>query len=329
MNGRRLSVDAAERGIRARDRGVLARAITLVESSRDDDRRAAEELVGRLLPGAGRARRIGISGAPGVGKSTLIESLGTHLLDLGLTLAVLAVDPSSRATGGSILGDKTRMPRLAADPRAYVRPSPAGTELGGVARNTREALLVCETFGCDVIFVETVGVGQSETEVAEMVDTFLLLTLGGAGDDLQGIKRGIMELVDIAAVNKADGDGLPAARRAARDLSSALRFMRRRFDAWEPKATTVSGKTGEGIDALWAMLIAHRDAIEASGELLTLRRSQARRALWRDVERALVADLRARADVAARLADLEAKVEAGEVSPSAAARELVMLVRGG
>lgn len=324
---RRLGAAEAERGLRDRDRGVLARAITLVESVRDRDRTAAEDLLGRIAPLTGHARRVGISGPPGVGKSTLIDALGSHLIGLGLSPAVLAVDPSSQTTGGSILGDKTRMPRIAFDPRAYVRPSPAADHLGGVARKTREAMLLCEAFGFDVVIVETVGVGQSETEVASMVDTFVLLAQGGAGDELQGIKRGIMERVDVVAVNKADGDGLPSARRATRDLSAALHLMRRRFDAWSAKALMVSAKTGQGIDELWRTITEHRDAIERSGELASLRGDQAKRWLRTEVETRLFAELTARPEVRAKLAELETRVSRGEIPASVAATDLFALFK--
>jgi LAO/AO transport system kinase len=318
-----LGVDAAVDGILARDRGVLARAITLIESSRDDDRARAEEVIAKLLPKAGSAVRVGLSGVPGAGKSTFIEALGTSLIEAGKTVAVLAVDPSSASTGGSILGDKTRMPRLAVDPRAFVRPSPAGGELGGVARRTREAMLLCEAFGFDVVIVETVGVGQSESAVADMVDTFVLVALPGAGDELQGIKRGVMELVDIVAVNKADGDNVARAKRSERDIRAALHYQRRRFRSWEPRVLPVSALEGKGIMDLWALVEEHHKAIEESGELEALRKAQAKRWLWSLLQEGLVGALRANAAVNQRLASLEAAVEAGEVSPPAAARELL------
>jgi LAO/AO transport system kinase len=321
----RLDVAEAERGILARDRGVLARAITLVESQRPDDRLRAEELVTRLLPRAGGAIRVGLSGVPGVGKSTLVETLGGMLLERGMTLGVLAVDPSSASTGGSILGDKTRMPKLSVDPRAFIRPSPAGGELGGVARRTREAIVVLEAFGFDVVLVETVGVGQSEAAVAGMVDTFVLLALPGAGDELQGLKRGVMELVDLVVVNKADGDNVARAKRAARDLKAALQFQRRRFSAWQPRVLTVSALTGAGIAELWSAVLDHRAAIEASGELVAQRRSQNRRWMWSLVREELEGAFRSSPGVARRLAAVEADVEAGRTAPGRAARELLDL----
>ncbi|NUO50419.1 MAG: methylmalonyl Co-A mutase-associated GTPase MeaB [Polyangiaceae bacterium] len=319
-----LGVDAAVDGILARDRGVLARAITLIESTREEDRVRAEAVIAKLLPKTGSALRVGLSGVPGAGKSTFIETLGTSLIEAGKTVAVLAVDPSSTSTGGSILGDKTRMPRLAVDPRAFVRPSPAGGELGGVARRTREAMLLCEAFGFDVVIVETVGVGQSESAVADMVDTFVLVALPGAGDELQGIKRGVMELVDIVAVNKADGDNIARARRSERDVRAALHYQRRRFRSWEPRVLSVSALEGKGISEVWASVEEHRAALEASGELLALRKAQLRRWLWSLLQEGLVAALRASPKVNARLSALEIAVEAGEVSPPAAARELLL-----
>ncbi len=322
----RLSVDEAVAGIARGDRGVLARAITLVESVRDDDRRRAEELVTRILPETGRALRVGISGAPGVGKSTFIEALGTRLVEQeGRRVAVLAVDPSSTLSGGSILGDKTRMPRLAAERRAFIRPSPSAEKLGGVARRTREAMLLCEAAGYDVVLVETVGVGQSETEVASMVDFFLLLLLPGAGDELQGIKRGIVEIADAVAVNKADGDNVPRAKLAAREISAALHYLRPRVPGWTPSATTVSALTGAGLDALWATVLEHRRTLEASGELARIRRAQAKRWMWSIIEERLVADFHAHPGVAAHLGGVEAEVEAGALSPERAARRLLEL----
>ncbi len=320
-----IDVGDAERGILARDRSALARAITLVESARAEDRAAAEQLAGRLVHLTGRAIRVGVTGVPGVGKSTFIEALGGKLIDEGTPIAVLAVDPSSAVTGGSILGDKTRMPRLSSSPRAFVRPSPAAGELGGVARRTREVMLVCEAFGFDVILVETVGVGQSEAVVAEMVDTFLLLALPGAGDELQGLKRGVMELVDVVAVNKADGDGAAAARRCASDLRAALAYQRPRFTSWTAQVLTMSALSGAGVAEVWASVVAHHAAIEASGELAELRRRQARRWLWTLLEEGLAGSFRSHPGVAARLPALEAEVQDGRVTAPAAARELLAL----
>jgi LAO/AO transport system kinase len=324
---RRLSIEEAERGLAAGDRGVLARAITLIESLREDDRLRAEELVSRVLPHTGRAVRVGLSGVPGVGKSTFIEALGMHLVESGKSVAVLAIDPSSAATGGSILGDKTRMPRLAAEPRAFIRPSPAGGELGGVARRTREAMLLCEAFGFDVVLVETVGVGQSEAVVAEMVDCFALLALPGAGDELQGLKRGVMELVDVVAVNKADGDNLIRAKRAVRDIKAALQYQRRRRHAWEPRVLPVSALTGSGVADLWATVEEHRAAIAASGELESIRRSQTKRWLWSLVKEGVMAAFRETPEVAARLSQIEAAVEAGALTAPRGARELLEAFR--
>jgi LAO/AO transport system kinase len=321
---KRLTVDEAEAGIAAGDRGVLARAITLVESTRADDRERAEELVTRILPRTGKSLRVGISGVPGVGKSTFIEALGKKLTgERGHKVAVLAVDPSSALSGGSILGDKTRMPALAADPRAFIRPSPAADKLGGVARRTREAMLLCEAAGYDVVLVETVGVGQSETEVASMVDFFLLLLLPGAGDELQGIKRGIVEIADAVAVNKADGDNVPRAKLAAREISSALHYLRHRVPAWTPRATTVSALTGEGLDELWATVLEHRGALEASGDLARVRREQAKRWMWSIIEERLLDGLRADPKVAAHLGGIERSVEEGALSPERAARQVL------
>ena len=329
MPVRPLEVDAAERGIVAGDRSVLARAISLIESRRADDRRKAEELVRRIGPRTGKALRLGISGVPGAGKSTLIEALGTRLLDRGKRVAVLAIDPSSTVSGGSILGDKTRMPRLSGDLRAFVRPSPAGDRLGGVAERTREALLLCEAFGFDVVIVETVGVGQAEAEVASMVDGFLLVLLAGAGDDLQGMKRGVIELCDFVAVNKADGDNVAASELAAREIASSLAFLRPRSSAWAARAMTVSAKTGAGLDALWTAIVEHRAALEASGELVERRRSQAREWMWSLVDAGLRSSLRDHPRLREHIAGLESDVASGSKLPEQAAREIVDRLLGG
>lgn len=316
------------RGIEAGDRGVLARAVTLVESTRPADQAVTEELLAKLAPRTGAAMRIGISGPPGAGKSTLIDALGTHALDVGKRVAVLAIDPSSTTTGGSILGDKTRMPHLTSDARAFVRPSPASGHYGGVAPRTREAMLVCEAFGFDVVIVETVGVGQSEAQVAAMVDTFLLLALPNAGDELQGIKRGIMEAADIVAVTKADGSNVAAARTAVRDLTAALRLMRRRSQAWRPQACSVSALAQLGISELWALLVEHRRALQDSNGLESLRRSQLKEWLWSEVRRRLASELERDQEVHARAVALEEAAARGESSVLGAARAIVELFRG-
>src|SRR5690606_30325768 len=260
------------KGVRDGSRAWLGRAITLVESSRPDHQELAQRMLAELTPPPGPTRRIGITGVPGVGKSTFIDALGTMLTGRGHRVAVLAVDPSSTRTGGSVLGDKTRMTRLAADPAAFIRPSPSAGTLGGVAKATREAMVVVEAAGYAVVLVETVGVGQSETAVAEMVDTFLLLTLARTGDQLQGIKKGVLELADVIAVNKADGEHERAARKAARELAGALRMLR--SDAPHAPVLTCSGLTGAGLPELWEHIVAHHDALAASGELEAARRRQ-------------------------------------------------------
>ena len=254
-------------GIRAGSRATLARAITLIESKRADHRRTAHWLVQELLPLTGKAVRLGITGAPGAGKSTTIDALGTYLTGRGHRVAVLAVDPSSSRTGGSILGDKTRMARLAIDDNAFIRPSPSSGTLGGVAAKTRETMLLCEAAGYDVLIVETVGVGQSETAVADMTDFFLVLMVAGAGDELQGIKKGIVELADMIAVNKADGDNIARAKAAAGEYKSALHILAPRTPTWTPPVATFSALTGDGIEALWPEVILHKDKMTASGEL--------------------------------------------------------------
>jgi LAO/AO transport system kinase len=303
------------------DRAALARAITLVESTRPDDRDAAEALLARLLPRTGGAARLGISGAPGVGKSTFIEAFGTMLIGQRHRVAVLAVDPSSKRAGGSILGDKTRMPRLAQSEAAFIRPSPAGISLGGVARRTREAMLVAEAAGFDTIIVETVGVGQSETVVTELVDFFLLLIAPGGGDDLQGIKKGIVELADLIVVNKDDGDLAPAARRAVADYRHALRLLAP-IDAVDPvEAIAVSALEGTGIEAVWRLASRRLAAARASGMLATRRADQARAALWREIGDGLLDLFHADGAATRALRGLEAKVAAGKLTPSAAARQ--------
>jgi LAO/AO transport system kinase len=312
--------------IRQGDRRSLARAITLAESTRADHRARAEALIEALLPATGKAIRIGISGSPGVGKSTFVEAFGSFLIAQGHRVAVLAVDPSSRRSGGSILGDKTRMEALARDARAFIRPSPAGGTLGGLARRTREAMLLCEAAGFDVLLVETVGVGQSETAVADLVDLFLLLLGPAGGDDLQGIKRGIMELADLIVVNKADGDLKPAAGRAAAEVKSALHLLRPKWPQWQPLVLLASAIEQTGIDAVWMAIGKFRAAL--GPRLATHRSEQARAWLWREVGDTLLDALRADAAVHRVLAGVEAAVVEGRLSPGAGARRLIAAFLG-
>ncbi|WP_394821262.1 methylmalonyl Co-A mutase-associated GTPase MeaB [Pendulispora albinea] len=318
----RLSLDDYERGVRGRNRAVLAQAITLVESRNESDAKLAQELLTRLLPATGGARRVGVTGVPGVGKSTFVDELGMRLLGRGKKVAVLAIDPSSTISGGSILGDKTRMARLSLEPDAFIRPSPSGLTPGGIARRTRETMLLCEAAGFDVILVETVGVGQGETAVADMVDFFLVLALAGAGDELQGIKKGVLELADAIGVNKCDGDGAARARTALADLRAALRYLPRRRPSWEVRALAISGQTGDGLDALWDVIEEHRRALEASGELGAMRAEQQRSWMWSLIADRLERTFRAHPAVAARLARIEADVLHGRTTPPAATDEL-------
>jgi len=311
--------DALRRG----DRAQLARAITLVESQRPADQALAQELLDLVGPGPESVHRIGISGVPGVGKSTLIDALGAHLVERGHRVAVLAVDPSSTLSGGSILGDKSRMARLARSTDAFIRPSPSAASLGGVARRTRETMQLVEAAGYDVVLVETVGVGQSEVAVAGMVDTFLVLLLPGAGDELQGIKKGILELADVLAVNKCDGDNAARARAAVSDHSAALRYLRPRDDAWAPRTLAVSATTGEGLALLWDTLVEHRAALARGGLLATRRAAQRVRWMWSLVEEGLMERFRAHPGVAARLQPLSEAVRAGTTAPARAAESLL------
>jgi LAO/AO transport system kinase len=312
-------------GIREGSRAAIARAITLVESTRPDHRERARALLTELTAYTGSAVRVGISGVPGAGKSTFINAMGSRLIDAGHKVAVVAVDPSSRRTGGSILGDRTRMGELSASDAAFVRPSPSGRHLGGVARATRESMLVLEAAGFDVVIVETVGVGQNEIAVSEMVDTFLLLTLARAGDQLQGIKRGILELADVIAVNKADGDGEGPARVAARDLSSAMRLMLPGKDVRRPPVLTCSSVTGTGLDEVWEAVLTHRAHLEEEGSLEARRAQQQQDWMWALVDAHLEDAVRAAPAVRAHRAQLEAAVRSGELSAVDAAEQVLDL----
>lgn len=308
--------------IRAGDRAALARAITLIESDRADHRDRAVALLDELAADAGGAARVGITGAPGVGKSTFIEALGLHLVEHGHRVAVLAVDPTSVRTGGSILGDKTRMPQLANHPDAFIRPSPSGATVGGVARRTREVGALCEASGFDVVLVETVGVGQSDVAVAELVDLVVLLVAPGGGDDLQGIKRGLMEHADLVVVTKADGDLAATARHTAADYRHALHLLRT-GQVWEPPVLTCSAPAGLGVAEVWAEVERFRAEAEQSGRLEAQRREQAVAAMWAEVRAEIVRRTRADPAVHDRIEALEAAVAAGDTSPSRAAVELL------
>jgi LAO/AO transport system kinase len=310
------------RGIRAGDRAVLARAITLIESKRADHQQAARALVQELLPHTGQAVRVGITGAPGVGKSTTIDALGSQLTAQGHKVAVLTVDPSSTRTGGSILGDKTRMARLAVDPAAYIRPSPSAGTLGGVAAKTREAMLLCEAADYDVVLVETVGIGQSELAVADMTDFFLVLMLPGAGDELQGIKKGVIELADMLAVNKADGDNVARAKAAAAEYRAALHILTPRSPHWTPPVAIYSALTDAGIDALWSNVLQHRERTTASGEFAARRRAQQVKWMWTMLEERLSARLHADPALRARVPKLEKAVAEGRLAPALAVEEI-------
>ena len=309
--------------VRSGDRAALPKAITLVESTRADHRRQAQELLLELMPQAGSALHVGITGVPGVGKSTTIEALGMYLIEQGHRVAVLAVDPSSTRTGGSILGDKTRMARLAVQPDAYIRPSPTSGTLGGVARATRETIVLLEAAGYDVILVETVGVGQSEVAVANMVDTFVFLTLARTGDQLQGIKKGVLELADVVAVNKADGPHEAEARRAARELAGALRLLGQPEDGWSTPVVTCSALAGTGLAEVWSLVEQHQRMLTDSGELDRRRREQRVSWMWSLVRDQLLDRLRDSSELHALAPRLEADVRDGALSPGLAAQELV------
>jgi LAO/AO transport system kinase len=315
-------------GIRQGDRAVLGRALTLVESNRPDHHARATELLNAILPDTGGGHRIGISGVPGVGKSTFIEAFGMRLVERGHRLAVLAVDPSSSLSKGSILGDKTRMDRLSASDRAFIRPSPTGGSLGGVTRKTRESILVCEAAGFDVVVVETVGVGQSEIAVADMVDFFLVLKLAGAGDELQGIKRGILELADLIAINKADGDNEAAAERARAEFERALQILRPAADdRWIPRVVTASSITGKGFDEIEDIINQHHQRLSTTGELETRRRGQLLHWMWALVDEGLRAAVREHPAIVERIESLERDVVEGRTTATAAAEHILRVFR--
>lgn len=318
-----VDLAAMAAGVRDRSPAWVARAITLVESTRRDHQAQAQDLLAELTPDTGRAHRIGISGVPGVGKSTFIDALGSHLTGAGHRVAVLAVDPSSTRSRGSILGDKTRMERLAADPAAFVRPSPTAGTLGGVAKATREAIVVVEAAGYDVVVVETVGVGQSETAVAGMVDTFLLLALARTGDQLQGIKKGILELADVIAINKADGPHTAEARQAARELAGALRLLGADDQAWRTPVLTCSAIEGTGVPEVWAQVAAHRTGLEQRGELAGRRREQQIGWMWAMARDAVLHRLLDHAGVREAAATAEREILAGTLTPARAVERLL------
>ena len=319
-------VSRIARDILAGDRTVLSRAITLIESKRADHRRTAAALTQALIESTGKAVRVGITGAPGVGKSTTIDTLGGLLTNKGHKIAVLAVDPSSQRTGGSIFADKTRMARLAVDVNAFIRPSPASGTLGGVAAKTRETMLLCEAAGYDVILVETVGVGQSEVAVADMTDFFLVLMLPGAGDELQGLKKGIVELADMIAVNKADGDNVARAKAAAAEYRAALHILTPRSPNWVPPVVTYSALTGDGIAVLWPHVLDHGQKLAASGELAARRGEQQVKWMWSMLEERLFAPLRSDRALKAVLPRIEAEVAAGRLAANAAVEEIAALL---
>src|SRR6476646_6932040 len=304
-------IEKLAKELRSGHRAALARAITLIESRRGDHQAAARDLVQALLSDTGKAVRVGITGSPGVGKSTTIDALGMYLIGQGHKVAVLAVDPSSARTGGSILGDKTRMARLSASDDAFIRPSPASGTLGGVAAKTREAMLLCEAAGFGVVLVETVGIGQSETAVCDMTDFFLALMLPGAGDELQGIKKGLVELADMVAVNKADGDNIKRANLAAAEYRGALHILSPRSEHWHPPVETYSALTGDGIAKIWQKVLDHRKAMNASGDFAARRREQQVKWMWSMLEQRMLARLRSESTTRARVKKIENEVADG------------------
>ena len=320
------SIAEVAAGIRGGDRAVLARAITLVESTRPGDQKIAQDLLQELLPASGGAWRIGVTGVPRVGKSTTIDQLGINLIAAGHKVAVLAVDPTSRRTGGSILGDKTRMARLATSPDAFIRPSPTSGTLGGVTRRTRETMLLLEAAGFDVIIVETVGVGQSETAVADMVDFFLVLMLAGGGDELQGIKKGVIEIADMIVINKADGDNIGRAKRTAADYQAALNILTPRSASWTPPVLVASAIENRGLDVVWKKISEHRARMTTSGEFAERRQSQAVGWMRDMLQERLLAELKTHEGASRRIEELEEEVRQGRLTAPRAVQEVLDLL---
>ena len=324
----KISVEDYVAGIANGDRALLARAITLVESTNPEHGRLAQAVLQQLLPRTGKAIRLGITGVPGVGKSTTIDQLGMNLIKDGKLVAVLAIDPTSRRTGGSILGDKTRMSDLAQEKNAFIRPSPSSGTLGGVTKKTRETMALVEAAGFDVVIVETVGVGQSETAVADMVDFFLVLLLAGGGDDLQGIKKGIIELADMIAINKADGDNIKRAERAASDYRGALQIFTPHGATWFPPVLTVSGLDNRGLQELWAKVVEHRQTMTATGEFSVRRQTQAVAWMRDMLEARVMGKLKSNPAVADQLPGIEAAVSNGTLLPTLAVDRIMGLLEG-
>jgi LAO/AO transport system kinase len=322
-SSRRLALEQYVTGVLGHHRGMLSRVITLIESQRSEDRDLAQRLLARLLPHSGNSLRLGITGVPGAGKSTLIESLGLDLTRQGRRVAVLAIDPSSRITRGSILGDKTRMVELSRDPNAFIRPSPSGETLGGVAGKTRESLLACEAAGFDVVIIETVGVGQSESLVADMVDFLLLVLIPGAGDELQGIKRGLIEMADLIAINKADGDNRPRAERARAQYEHAVRLLYSPESPWVPPVVTCSARENNGLETIWSKVLAHRAAFQSSGLFHERRQRQAKRWMWELVHEHIQHLLHERSGMQDLVALLESEVQQGRITTAAGAERII------
>lgn len=321
-----VDIEAYYKGILSRDRAVLAKAITLVESTLDKDEDQAARLLTLCIPYSGNSIRVGVTGVPGVGKSTFINALGSQLVRQGHKVAVLAVDPTSERSGGSILGDKTRMNELASEPNAFVRPSPSSGTLGGVARKTKEAIILCEAAGFDVIFVETVGVGQSETAVSKMVDFFLLLVLAGAGDELQGIKRGIMELADTIAINKADGDNLVKAKKVVADYKNALHLFPPNENGWMPKVKVCSSITGEGLEKVWESVEEFKNKTTQNGYFTKRRKEQEQYWMLQTIENSLKLKFFSRPQVAQELETVKAAIASGEISSFEGAKRVLALI---